>query len=64
VNVTKLKKQYEKFLEVMRAKARSIMFTTLVILGLLQVIAGAIMDIILYGLAVGVVLFFTKITRK
>lgn len=54
---------FQKLINGSKAKARSIMFTALVILGLLQIIAGAFLDMVLYVLAIIVVMVFTKVGR-
>ncbi len=54
----------QKLLNAAHAKARSVMFTALVILGLLQTIVGTILDILLYVLAVIIVMVFTKVGRR
>lgn len=56
--------KYQKITDLLRSKARTFMYTALIIFGFLQIVAGAFLDIILYGLAILTVMFFTKISRK
>lgn len=44
-----------RLLDAIKAKARSIMFTILVAIGILQMVVGVTLDVITYGLALGVV---------
>lgn len=52
-----------RLVQKIKLKARSIMFTALVAIGLLQWFVGFILDGVLYGLALIVVWIYLKIVR-